>query len=62
MTTCLVPIWDGPYRMRCSQGTAGVCARHGAHKPHPDDGRACETMPDGYCPTHGVYVEPRASS
>lgn len=56
-STCLAPVWDGPYRMRCSVGTKGVCAKHGPHQPHPKDGRACEPNPhDGYCHTHGVYV------
>jgi hypothetical protein len=44
-------------------GTAGICARHGKHRPHPDDGRACEPNPhDGYCHTHGVYMDPEVSS
>lgn len=58
-TTCLVAVWDdGAYRVRCSMGIAGVCAKHGKHAPHPDDGRPCDPMEDGYCRTHGVYVEP----
>lgn len=57
-TTCLVPVWDGPYRFRCSMGTAGVCHRHGPHRPHPADGRPCMLMDDGYCGTHGVYAAP----
>lgn len=60
-TTCLVPVWDdGIYRVRCSMGTKGVCAKHGPHQPHSDDGRACDPMDDGYCRTHGVYVDPFA--
>lgn len=60
-TTCLVAVWDdGIYRTRCSMGTKGRCAKHGPHKPHPDDGRPCQPNPhDGYCHTHGVYVDPR---
>lgn len=59
-TTCLVPVWDdGVYRVRCGMGTEGVCARHGKHEPHPDDGRPCDPNPhDGYCHTHGVYMPP----
>jgi hypothetical protein len=61
-TTCLVPVWDdGVYRVRCSMGAAGVCAKHGPHSPHPEDGRECEPMAvDGYCRTHGVYMDPYA--
>lgn len=59
-STCLVPVWDGPYRSRCSMGTKGVCAKHGPHEPHPEDGRACEPNPhDGFCHTHAVYMDPR---
>ncbi|MDE2104778.1 MAG: hypothetical protein KGL39_46505 [Patescibacteria group bacterium] len=59
-TTCLEPVWmDGVYRVRCGMGAAGVCARHGKHRPHPEDGRACHPMDDGYCRTHGVYMDPR---
>lgn len=58
-SVCLVAVWDGPYRHRCSLGTAGVCAYHGKHQPHPSDGRPCEPNPhDGYCHTHGVYMPP----
>lgn len=59
-TTCLVAVWDeGIYRVRCSMGTNGKCFKHGPHKPHPDDGKPCEPNPqDGYCHTHGVYMEP----
>lgn len=56
--TCLVPVWDGPYRMICALGTNGACGKHGPHKPHPSDGRPCAPMGDGYCSTHGVYMEP----
>lgn len=57
-TTCLVAVWDdGIYRTRCGMGAAGVCARHGKHEPHPNDGRPCEPNPnDRYCHTHGVYM------
>lgn len=59
-STCLEPVWD-LFRMRCSMGTAGVCAVHGKHQPHPSDGRVCEPNPhDGYCHTHGVYMDPYA--
>lgn len=62
--TCLVPVWDdgGIYRVRCSMGTKGVCAKHGPHQPHPHDGRPCDLMDDGYCSTHGVYAAPRADT
>lgn len=58
-TTCLIPVWDdGIYRARCGMGTNGACARHGKHKPHPEDGQACKPNPhDGYCHTHGVYMD-----
>lgn len=60
-TTCLVPIWDdGIYRVRCSMGTNGVCARHGKHQPHPSDGRPCDLAGDGYCCTHHAYADPYA--
>lgn len=60
-TTCLVPVHYGPVRMRCSTGASGVCVYHGAHQPHPDDGRACDPNPhDGFCHTHGVYMDPDA--
>lgn len=58
-TTCLEPVWDGPYRMMCGMGGSGICARHGAYRPHPADGRACDPMDDGYCSTHGVYLGPK---
>lgn len=59
LTTCLVPVWDdGVYRVRCGMGTAGVCARHGRHRPHPDDGRPCDPAEDGYCRTHALYMDP----
>jgi hypothetical protein len=63
-TTCLVAVWDdGIYRVRCSMGTNGVCARHGRHKPHPDDGRECKpNAHDGYCHEHGVYMDPYAAA
>ena len=57
-TVCLVAVWDGPYRMRCSLGTKGVCAYHGPHQPHPSDGRECDPDERGYCGTHGVYMDP----
>lgn len=61
-TTCLEPTWDGPYRMRCSTGAKGVCAYHGPHQPHPDDGKPCKPNPhDGYCHEHGVYLDPYAT-
>ena len=32
---CPVTVWDGPYSMRCSLGTAvGRCAYHGAFDTH----------------------------
>lgn len=59
MSACLIAVWDGPYRFHCSMGSAGVCHRHGPHRPHPSDGRACTpNSHDGYCHTHGVYMEP----
>ena len=63
-TTCLVAVWDdGAFRARCSMGTKGRCARHGEHQPHPDDGLPCDPNPhDGYCHTHGVYMDPYAVS
>lgn len=57
-SVCLVPIWD-LQRFMCGMGTNGKCHRHGAHRPHPDDGRTCDPMSDGYCSTHGVYMDPR---
>lgn len=56
-TVCLVPVWDGPYRHRCGLGVNGVCAYHGPHQPHPDDGKPCEpNLHDGFCHQHGVYL------
>lgn len=62
-TTCLIPVWDdGIYRVRCSMGTKGVCARHGKHQPHPNDGKPCKPNAyDGYCHQHGVYMDPYAA-
>lgn len=62
-TTCLEPVWlDGASRARCGMGTAGRCATHGDHRPHPSDGRVCKPNPsDGYCHTHGVYMAPTSA-
>lgn len=56
-STCLIPMWDGPYRYRCSMGVEGICGRHGPHQPHPDNGKPCKVNPhDGFCHQHAVYV------
>lgn len=60
--TCLVPVWDGPYRMICGMGTKGVCVKHGPHQPHPDDGLPCKpNSHDDFCHQHGVYMDPPVS-
>lgn len=53
---CPVPVWDGPYRMKCALGK-GKCAYHGT-VIHTEDG-SCDPMYDGFCRTHALYTRHR---
>lgn len=56
-TTCLAPVWDGPYRYRCGMGSAGVCGRHGQRQPHPRDRRTIHRQEDRMTADRPTYDE-----